>query len=175
MLIYTGNQQHQLKQSNSAISAILLLVAVSVLSGCVSTSSYKEVSKERDDLIKRERALASNTKLLRNKAESNEEKAARLKAELEEAQSRLNSVNKSLKENNELLVVAADELARRHSELLTIENKLAESNKKLQTTTDYMERTSRLYKDLVNELSSELEANQIKISEMKDGVTVNLS
>lgn len=175
MLIYTGNQQHQLKQSNSAISAILLLVAVSVLSGCVSTSSYKEVSKERDDLIKRERALASNTKLLRNKAESNEEKAARLKAELEEAQSRLNSVNKSLKENNELLVVAADELARRHSELLTIENKLAESNKKLQTTTDYMERTSRLYKDLVKELSSELKANQIKISEMKDGVTVNLS
>ncbi len=175
MLIYTGNQQHQLKQSNSAISAILLLVAVGVLSGCVSTSSYKEVSKERDDLIKRERALASNTKLLRNKAESNEEKAARLKAELEEAQSRLNSVNKSLKENNELLVVAADELARRHSELLTIENKLAESNKKLQTTTDYMERTSRLYKDLVKELSSELKANQIKISEMKDGVTVNLS
>jgi chemotaxis protein MotB len=55
------------------------------------------------------------------------------------------------------------------------ESKLAESNQKLQATAEYMEKTSKLYNDLVDELSTELEANQIKISEMKDGVTVNLS
>ncbi len=175
MLIYKSNHQCRLNQLSPVLNAILLFITVSVLSACVSSSSYDEVSKERDDLVKRERALASNTKLLRNKAESNEEKAARLKAELGESQSRLNDVNKSLKENNELLDVAAEELARRQSELLTVENKLAESNQKLKTTTDYMEKTSMLYNDLVDELSSELEANQIKISEMKDGVTVNLS
>ncbi|MCK4587438.1 MAG: OmpA family protein, partial [Gammaproteobacteria bacterium] len=175
MLIHRIGQQYPLNQSRWALSAITLLLMVGALGGCVSSSSFEEVSKERDDLIKRERALASNTKLLRNKAESTEEKAARLKAELEEAQSQLNDVNKSLKENNELLDVAADELAHRQSELLEIESKLAESNKELKTTKDYVERTSMLYKDLVDELSSELEANQIKINEMKNGVTVNLS
>lgn len=175
MFIHKICQQYQLNQTRLAISTITLLVTVSVLGGCVSSSSYEEVSKERDELIKRERALASNTKLLRNKAESTEEKAARLKAELDEAQTRLNSVNKSLKENNELLDVAADELANRQEELLITESKLAESNKKLKATTDYMEKTSKLYDDLVDELSTELKANQIKINEMKDGVTVNLS
>lgn len=175
MLINNSSRPNSLNKLRLTVSITTCFLVVGVLGGCVSSSSYEEVSKERDELKKRERALASNTKLLRNKAESTEEKAARLKAELEESQSQLNDVNKSLKENNELLVVAADELANRQSELLAVENKLAESNNKLKATTDYMEKTSRLYNDLVDELSSELEANQIKISEMKDGVTVNLS
>ena len=175
MLIHKIGRQYQFNQLRMVISTITLMMMVSVLGGCVSSSSFDDVSKERDELIKRERALASNTQYLRNKSESNEEKAARLKEELESAQARLNDVNKSLKENNALLDMAADELTRKQSELRSIESRLAESNKELQKTTDYMERTSKLYSELVAELSSELEANQIKISEMKDGVTVNLS
>ena len=175
MLVNKYNQRNHLRQSHRTIIALTSFLMVGLIGGCVSSSSFEDVSKERDELIKRERALASNTQYLRNKSESNEEKAARLKEELESAQARLNDVNKSLKENNALLDMAADELTRKQSELRSIESRLAESNKELQKTTDYMERTSKLYSELVAELSSELEANQIKISEMKDGVTVNLS
>ena len=175
MLIYKGDRQYPSNQYRLAFIAIASMLAVSMLGGCVSSSSYEEVSKERDDLIKRERALASNAKFLRNTNESSEEKSARLKAELEDSQSKLNDVNKSLDKNTELLDVAVDELTRRQEELQIVETRLAESNKKLKTTTDFMERTNKLYGDLVDELSSEVEANQIKISEMKDGVTVNLS
>ena len=175
MLIHILDRHYQINQLRMATGAITILLMAAVLSGCVSSSSYETVSKERDDLVKRERALSSNTRLLRNKAESTEEKAARLKAELKESQSRLNDVNKSLEENSELLDEATGELARRQTELKKIESKLAESTKQLKMTTDYMEKTSDLYSDLVNELSTELKANQIKISEMKNGVTVNLS
>ena len=175
MLVNKYNQRNHLRQSHRTIIALTSFLMVGLIGGCVSSSSFEDVSKERDELIKRERALASNTQYLRNKSESNEEKAARLKEELESAQARLNDVNKSLKENNALLDMAADELTRKQSELRSIESRLSESNKKLKKTTDYMEKTSKLYGDLVAELSSELEANQIKISEMKDGVTVNLS
>ena len=175
MLINKRKRQYELNRTHHVISGILLILIVAVLSGCVSSKSYEEVSKERDELIKRERALASNTRYLRNKSESAEEKAARLKEEIDISQAQLLDVNKSLKENNELLDVAADELTRKQDKLKEIESKLAESNKKLQSTTEFMERTSRLYGDLVSELSTELKNNQIKISELKNGVTVNLS
>jgi chemotaxis protein MotB len=38
-----------------------------------------------------------------------------------------------------------------------------------------MKKTDKLYDDLVQQLSSELDAKTIKIQEMKDGVNVNLS
>ena len=181
----------------------LLLLAMSAISACVSSSSYEEVRNERDELLKKQNALAGNTKLLRNKVESTEEHAARLKSELEDTeqhairlnaelqntQTELAEASKSLEEKNVVLRRASqmlndknaslkatsEELDRRQAELLKTETMLAESNKKLQATAEYMERTNKLYDDLVSELSSELQANQIKISEMKDGVTVNLS
>jgi chemotaxis protein MotB len=167
-----------------------------MLTGCVSSSSFEDVSKERDDLLKKQSALEGNTKLLRNKVESTEEQAARLKAELDGLQTRLSEVNKSLQEKNEKLDAASQmlteknarlsmaseelqsrqvALANRQAELERTESLLAESNRKLKASADYMEKTNKLYDDLVSELSTELEANQIKISELKDGVTVNLS
>ena len=175
MLVNIIGRKNQFSQLRQIVSMLSVALVVSVIGGCVSSSSYDDVSKERDELIKRERALASNSKFLRNKSESAEEKRARLKEELESAKSQLLNVNTSLEKNTELLDVAVEELTRRQAELQGVEDQLAKSNKKLKTTTDYMERTNKLYGDLVDELSSELEANQIKISEMKDGVTVNLS
>ena len=189
MLIHKFCRQYQSNESSLLVSAIILFITVIVLSGCVSSSSFEEVSKERDDLLKKEKALAGNTKFLRNKVESSEEQKARLKSDLADVQSQLSEVNESLKQKNDeldrasqtlteknaLLSMTSEELERRQSELFKTENKLAESNKKLKEKSDYMEKTNKLYNDLVGELSSELEANQIKISEMKNGVTVNLS
>lgn len=196
MLANKINQQVSIIPCRSAVNTLMMLFAVSVLSACVSTSSYEEVSKERDELLKKQNALEGNTKLLRNKVESTEEQTARLKSELGGLQTRLSDVNKSLGEKNEKLKsasqklieqnarlsMAAEELVRRESELKSrqaelqkAESLLAETNNKLKVSVEFTEKTNRLYDDLVNELSSELEANQIKISELKDGVTVNLS
>lgn len=175
MLIHESDQQYPTIKIFRVMYAITLVITVSMLGACVSSSSYEDVKKERDQLKKREMALASNTRLLRNQTESKEEKAARLQSELLDAKSELSQVNRSLKENNELLDAAVNELAGRQAELREVETKLAAANKKLESTTEFMERTSKLYGDLVNELSSEVEANQIKIQELKDGVNVNLS
>jgi chemotaxis protein MotB len=170
-------------------SAAALVSMISVLGGCASSSALEEVTKERDALLKKQNALEGNTRLLRNRVESTEEQTARLKSELGDVQSKLSETNKSLDRQNRRLMEAgrlldeknahlsmtSEELIRRQAELEKTEAQLAESNQKLKATAEYMEKTNKLYDDLVSELSSELKANQIKISEMKDGVTVNLS
>ena len=197
------SRQDHLNKFRLVARSTLLLLVTGVLCSCVSSSSFEDVSKERDALLKKQNALTGNTQLLRNKVESTEEQAARLKAdlintekralrlksELKNTQTQLDDASESLEkrnivlrratqmlsDRNENLKATSDELLRRQEELQKTEGMLAESNMKLQASSDYMEKTSKLYKDLVSELSSELTANQIKISEMKDGVTVNLS
>ena len=202
MFNHEFSQKHPLNRMSLA-SVIILFLTVNALSGCVSSSTYEDVSNERDALIKKRNALEGNTKLLRNKVEITEAKAERLKSNLEDVQSQLSDVNNLLKEKNNLLKekddliknknnklsevsqmleekntrlsATAEELEYRQEELLKTEKMLAESNTKLQVTADYIEKNNKLYDDLVNELSSELSANKIKIHEMKNGVTVNLS
>lgn len=210
MLKHKFSQQRPLNKFRLVMNATILLLSMVILSACVSSSSFEDVSKERDELLKKQNALEGNTKLLRNKVESTEEHAARLKSELkdteqhairlktelenaqaqlENTQAQLDEASESLEKKNVVLKRASqmlndknaslkatsDELLRRQEELLKTEAMLSESNQKLQATADYIEKNNKLYDDLVSELSSELTANQIKISEMKDGVTVNLS
>lgn len=178
----------QIKLPSTSL-AITLVLFVVILGGCVSSSSYEEVSKERDDLIKKQKAMEGNTKYLRNQIESTEAKTARLQSELENVQSELSETNRSLEVKNEALKNASqmlddknaqldmtsEELTRRQAELQATESKLADSNKRLQAATDYMEKTNKLYDELVKGLSAELKANQIKIKEIKDGISVDLS
>ena len=195
MSYLTFSDQYAAARSGLVKTFAVAILAV-LVSGCVSSSSYEEVSKERDDLLKKQSALEGNARLLRNKVESTEQQTARLEAELADAQAKLNDTNKQLERKNNLLIQTGQqldeknarlasasqeldrresELAQRKAELAETESALAESNQKLKATAEYMEKTNKLYDDLVSELSSELKANQIKISEMKDGVTVNLS
>lgn len=189
MLTHQASWQRLANQLQRITNATTLLLIVGVLAGCVSSSAYEAVSKERDELIKKQNALTGNAKLLLNKVESTEEQTARLKAELANTQAQLTNASKSLKEKNDeletasqllneknaRLSMASEELERRQSELLETEKALTETNQKLQATAEYMEKTNKLYDDLVGDLSTELKAKQIKISEMKDGITVNLS
>ena len=182
---------------------VCLALAFLPLSGCVSTSSYDQlyqqyegVSQERDALSKQVNALQGNTKLLRNKVETTEEQNARIKAELARTETRLSQVNKELQARNQELqqtdqelraakgklsdknaelAATSEELLRRQHELQTTMQQLNESNNKLKATADYMAKTNKLYDDLVKELSSEVDAKQIKIKELKDGISVNLS
>ena len=164
------------------MNSIVLFLMAAMLGGCVSSSSYDEVSQERDALIKRQTTLESNIKYLRNKNELSEQEAAKLEAKLtsvkkslSEKNAELDKTSKALDEKNTQLSMASEELSDRQAELQKTEQKLAESNQQLQATTAYMEKTNNIYNDLVGKLKTEVKANQIKISEMKDGITVNLS
>lgn len=197
------NRPYPYKDIRLLLRLTAMFLMLGALGACVSSSSYELVKKERDDLLKKQNALAGNSRMLRNKVESAEEKALRLKqdlesteakafrlkSELENTQTQLDEASKSLEAKNVVLKRASqmlndknaslkatsDELARRQAELQKTENMLAESNQKLQATADYMNKTNKLYDDLVSKLSSEVKSNKIKIKEMKDGVTVNLS
>ena len=158
MLAHEMRRQYRSNQSRQTTSIFVLFLVVALLGGCVSSSSYEEVSKERDALLKKQSALEGNTRLLRNKVETTEEKVAHLKSELAAAEARLSVVNSSLEERNKKLVeasrmldeknarlsMASEELERRQAELRQTESRLAESNKKLQTAADYMEKTNKL-------------------------------
>jgi chemotaxis protein MotB len=62
------------------------------------------------------------------------------------------------------------------SEVLTAKDKaLKLKEEELRKASEYMKRTNQLYDQLVGELKGELEANQVKVKEMKDGINVNLS
>ena len=65
-------------RTNFLIALVYLAIT---LGGCVSSSSYEEVSKERDELAKKQLAMESNTRYLRNTLESTEAKTARLQAD----------------------------------------------------------------------------------------------
>lgn len=189
MLINQTRHLFPLNAYRRAASALSLCLVAGVLGGCVSTSTFEEVRKERDDLLKKQSAQESNAKLLRNRLETSEEQAARLKAELQETQSKLTEASDALEdknaklaetsqmldEKNARLSMASEELERRQAELKRTEQTLALTNKQLKATSDYMDKTKTLYDELVGDLSTELEAKQIKISELKDGISVNLS
>jgi len=164
------------------MNSIILFFTVNLLSGCVSSSSYDEVSQERDALLKRQTTLESNIKYLRNKNELSEQEATKLEAKLasvkkslSEKNAELDKTSQQLDEKNTQLSMTSEELSDRQAELQKTEQKLAESNQQLQATTAYMEKTNNIYNDLVGKLKTEVKANQIKISEMKDGINVNLS
>lgn len=181
-----------------SIGAVVLLA-----SGCVSTDTYdqlnrqyKSVSAERDSLAQQVNELQGNTKVLQNKVATTEQQNADIKAQLDQTTQQLNDVNKDLeartaelKQTNDNLSEAQNklnsknaelastsaELQKRQQELQATTAKLSESDKKLKDTANYMSKTNKLYDDLVKELSTEVKSNKIKIKEMKDGISVNLS
>ena len=205
------------KFPNTSLSLLLLLLILSQLSGCVSTSAYDElyqqyvaVSQERDELVKKRNALEGNTVMLRNQVEVREEQKKRLAIDLEQTNEQLSESNRKLEDTNRRLAMTNEELSQaednlksvsqnlearnqelnlknaeldstnnelstRQQELMETTRKLEEADKKIKATAEYMARTNKLYDELVEELSSELKANEIKIKEIKDGVTVNLS
>lgn len=189
MLTNLSARHFSINASRSGLTAIMLCLLGGMLGGCVSSTKFEEVSAERDDLLKKQSALDSNARLLRNRAESSEEQSVRLKVELEDTQTKLADTNKALDtknvklaetsklldEKNIHLSMASEELERRQDELRRTEQALGLMSKKLAETTEYVDKTKKLYTELVGHLSTELEANQIKISELKDGISVNLS
>lgn len=140
------------------------------------TEAQKEsIDQERQEI---KGQLSNVNKALDNRNEALTKANTQLsmmREELDQTSEQLNATSQQLSAKNAALSATSEELVRKQNALKATSEQLNESNQKLQATADYIAKTNKLYDDLVKELSTELEANQIKINEMKDGVTVNLS
>lgn len=185
----TNAPKGDLSRTVRAILLVSLTVMLFVISGCVSQSKYESAVEEAESLKRDRDALAANLRLLQNRVSSLEEQKQKLETDLQSTTEKLNTTNKELESKNQELADAKKSLEDVNSRLAS-KNKLlsdtsaeleakqaalAETTQKLQATADYMQKTDKLYDDLVKELSSELDAKSIKIKEMKDGVNVNLA
>ena len=127
--------------------ASALAIAGGASTACVSTGRYYQVKQERD-------ALAASNEALKSEVES----AARTGATLAQERSALASEKTALEEN----------LTQLQSQQGTLNGKLRESEEesaKLQAT----------YDGLVKSLKKELKAGQIEVTQLRDGLRVNVS
>lgn len=108
-------------------------VAAGVSTGCVSTARYTQVEQERDLLLARNQALASEA-----------ENATRLAEE------------KSALEREKWALEAT---------LTTVQQQKEEENRKLQET----------YDGLIQSMKKELKAGEIEVTQLRDGLRVNVS
>ncbi len=174
---------------SSSPTNVMLIVFALAISGCVSQSKYESAVQETQAVKEERDALADNLRLLQNRMKELEAQKQQLETDLQKTTENLNATNKELDEKNNQLAKTNKELTETN-EMLANKNKLlsntsaeleakqkalAETTQKFQATADYMKKTDKLYDDLVKELSTELDAKTIKIKEMKDGVSVNLS
>lgn len=188
MLVANTKKRAQ-KSPQMPLTGVILILLLSALSGCVSQSKYDTAVQEAEAVKQERDALADNLRLLQSRVNDLESQKKQLESDLESTNEKLSATNKELDAKNAELAEANQKLSdinvqlEKKNQLLSstseeLEAKqkaLAETTQKLQATADYMKKTDKLYDDLVKELSTELDAKTIKIKEMKDGVSVNLS
>lgn len=129
--------------------------------GCVTRGTYREVSRERDQLAKQQRALDASVERLEAANQSLTSERLTLLDELEDARiSRSELAEKVAK------------LTRRESEL---SDDLASSQALLAARTAEIARMRSTYDGLVADLENEVAAGQIQISKLRDGLQMNLA
>ena len=145
-----------------------------VLSGCASNTELESVTKEKN-------TLANNNKLLENRIKAIESQKTSLTSRLDETSGELTLKERDLIAKSEALEKSNLDLSIKNEVLEAAISELQEKSEALQSTTRQLEIASKkldknraIYNNLVTELQGELEANQIKIKEMKDGIDLNL-
>jgi chemotaxis protein MotB len=175
--------------NKSLVSLIIFGLFVLVLSGCVSSSKYKELesqhqqtTSERNRLAQEKAELEANLAELQSKAQQLDANLVEKKQEVDTAQEQLDTMQAQLKAAKAELTSTSERLENTKmslmeaSEVLTAKDEaLKQKEEELRKASEYMKRTNTLYDQLVGELKNELEANQVKVKEMKDGINVNLS
>jgi chemotaxis protein MotB len=171
------------------LSLPIFIAMALTLSSCVSSSKYKELETqhqqttgERDKLLEEKTQLEANLAELRSKAEELDANLNSKRKELETMQQQLDATHGQLKATTAELTSTTDRLENTKmslmeaSEVLTAKDEaLKQKEEELRKASEYMKRTNQLYDQLVGELKNELETNQVKVKEMKDGINVNLS
>ena len=174
---------------NRSFPLLICGVIALLLAGCVSSSKYKELeaqhqqtSGERDQLLQEKSQLEANLAELQSKAQELDASLEKKRSELTDMQQQLETAEGQLKVTSAELSSTSERLEntkmslKEASEVLTAKDEaLKQKEEELRKASEYIKRTNQLYDQLVGELKNELEANQVKVKEMKDGINVNLS
>ena len=147
--------------------ASLALAAGSVL-GCVSSGSHDQVVKERDSLLVSRRNLEEEVRLLKIANQSLDDHVAKLVAEREELLENRDDLTVRLETTTEDKAALATRLESREEELAVTAAALVAQSEKV----DQLEGT---YEALVADLESEVAQGQIRISQLQEGLQVDVS
>jgi chemotaxis protein MotB len=128
-------------------AAVLLGILLVLTSGCVSSGKYKALALERDALDGRNRALQSDLKNANEKGQT-----------LEQEKSALASEKSALE----------DRLAAQQEQEKALGSQLQQHEKEAQ-------QLKSTYDGLLGSLKKELEAGQIQVQQLRDGLSVNVA
>jgi len=164
------------KISSITIYPVLAFIsALLLLSGCTSGQVLKDTVKERD-------SLANNIKLLQNRLAEMELQKKSLGSKLDATSGELTMKEReliaksdALEKSNITLNIRNEELESTIKELRNKSEALRSTTAELESASEILNKNRELYDSLVADLQGELSANQIKIKEMKDGISLNLA
>lgn len=176
--------------------ALLSLVAVFMLSGCVAKSEFLKKSAELDATKK---DLAGTEKSLADEKKKNEELSSKVadletqKAALEKEKATLQAENANIKSTLETsrsqltkdVVELKNKVSENNARIKELEGQVAEKDKEiaqLKATADQLAQEKEravasvksTYDSLVSELKQEIKEGEIQITQLKDKLTVNM-
>jgi chemotaxis protein MotB len=143
--------------ARAALAAAGLVLCVS----CVGLGSHREVVAERDRLADEKAQLAERVRLLEASNASLSAERVRLLEETED-----------LREKHAALEEGVADLQRRHDAL---SESLTAREAELASRSEEVARLQGTYEGLVSDLESEVQAGQIQIQQLRDGLLLNVS
>jgi len=148
------NSSQRIRRTAQVPAVVLLAAGVLVISGCVSNARFTQVEQERDLLAERNRALEGQV----DGATRDRDALAQEKVSLSQDKNALSTEKTALEEK----------LSQMQSKEDTLGSKLhdrEQESKKLQAT----------YDGLVANLKKEVQAGQIQVQQLRDGLRVNVA
>ena len=143
--------KHSRTPCSRRLDVALLLAAAAVFSaGCVTRGTHREVVQERDRLAEKV-------------------------ADLERTAEALGGERLKLLDEMEDLRMARESLNREVEQLEATKERLSENLRERETKLQELSKLSGSYKELVKDLESEVAAGQIQITQLREGLHLNLS
>jgi chemotaxis protein MotB len=141
--------------------AALAALGLGVCLGCVGLGAHREVVAERDRLADEKAQLAERVRLLEASNASLSAERVRLLEETED-----------LREKHASLEEGVADLQRRHDAL---SESLVAREAELASRSEEVTRLRGTYEGLVSDLEAEVQAGQIQIQQLREGLLLNLS
>jgi len=160
----------------------MVLTSLILTTGCVSQSAYDAAKAEQNAVLKEKNALDSNNRMLQNRVAELERQNQLINKQLNQTSDKLGKrtvvlmdKEAKLQQASSKLDLTAEELRARDEQLQQAALALEEKEAKLRELEAQQRKNKEVYDGLVTQLNAELNSNQVKIQQMKDGINLNLS
>ncbi len=182
LLIKNQEEKMQYHLLKSGIRLTATAALIGLLGGCVSKSAYDAAQNEYEAVLKEKNALASNNTRLQNRISELEAQNSEIAQRLNLTSDKLGKKAMVVQEQEDKLQKAssqldqtAEALRSREEELQRTASTLEEKETRLKELEEQQRKNQKVYDNLVSKLNKEMNDNQVKIQQMKDGINLNLS